>query len=357
MASTACRLYARVIGLLLVLTACTPISPAQTPVSLEPLAAPYGPAVQVGYLSNERLSETSGMVASRRNAGLLWAVNDSGNGAYLYAVATDGSDRGRVRLLAAENVDWEDLAAFRYEDRDFLVVADVGDNGARRDHCVLYILPEPAVPENGFDDEAAVRWERRIVYRYADGPRDCESVAVDPQQRKIFLLTKRLDPPQLYELPLLPDTENRQVAQKIAHLPRLTETAARVPATLLSGGGPYSHQPTAMDFSANRSRALVLTYGGAYLFLRRESELWPAALSRAPQPIALPQLHQAEAACFAFPTGELYVTSERRPAPLYRLAPIEPAWSNQNVSAGKNRSPSQSSVAVLVPSQLPLDSL
>jgi len=315
----------RAVAVLLVLISCAPGLPPDASVGGEPVPAPYRQAALTGHLANAELSEASGLAASRRSAELLWAINDSGNGAYLYAMGTDGTDYGRVRLLDAENVDWEDLAAFRFEGKDYLLVADFGDNDARRDHCVLYILPEPAVPESGFAAGAGVGWQRRIVYRYADGPRDCEAVAVDPRQRKIFLLTKRREPPQLYGLPLVPPRPNRQVAQKISDLVHLGEAAARLPTSLLSSVGPYSHHPTAMDFSADRTRAMVLTYGGAFLFERRAAELWPAALARTPQYVPLPKLRQAEAACFAFPPAALYVTSERRPAPLYRIELREPA--------------------------------
>lgn len=306
-------------GLLVLTAACTAPRGAERAPGPETVRAAYRPAVLTGYLANEALTEASGLAASRRNAGLLWALNDSGNGPYLYAVGTDGTDYGRVRLRDAENVDWEDLAAFRFEGRDYLLVADFGDNAARRDHCVFYLVPEPVLPENGFGADAAVDWERRIVYRYADGPRDAEAVAVDPQQQQIYWLTKRIDPPQLYALPLVPGDGAPLTAHKIADLVRLGEAAAGIPKSLLSGGGPYAHQPTAMDFCADRARALVLTYGGAFWIERRADETWPAALSRSPQPVALPNLRQTEAACFAFPPPAVYVTSEQRPAPLYRI--------------------------------------
>jgi len=313
----------RTLAVMLVLISCAPVLPPEASVSAEPAPAPYGQAVRTGYLANEALSEVSGLAASRRSTGLLWAINDSGNGAYLYALGADGTDYGRVRLLNAENVDWEDLAAFRFENDSFLLVADFGDNQARRDVCVLYILAEPEVPADGFAATAAVGWQRRIVYRYADGPRDCESVAVDPQLGRIYLLTKRREPPQLYELPLVPRGAHLQVAQKIAELQNLANAAAQIPTALLTTTGPYAHQPTAMDFSADRSLAVVLTYGGGFLFERREAELWPDAMARMPRHINLPELRQAEAACFAFPRASLFVTSERRPAPLYRIEPAK----------------------------------
>jgi hypothetical protein len=47
-----------------------------------------------------------------------------------------------------------------------------------------------------------VAW--RVRFRFEDGPRDCEAMAVDPEQPRALLLSKRTEPPVLYELTLLP---------------------------------------------------------------------------------------------------------------------------------------------------------
>ena len=76
---------------LLIMGGCLPLTASEAP-------APAGPAYpvrQAGLVANPALVESSGMSYSRREADLLWVVNDSGHPAVLYAVRTDGHDQGQ----------------------------------------------------------------------------------------------------------------------------------------------------------------------------------------------------------------------------------------------------------------------
>jgi Mlc titration factor MtfA (ptsG expression regulator) len=68
----------------------------------------------------------------------------------------------------------------------------------------------------------------------------------------------------------------------------------------------------------------VLTYKHAYLYNRLSKESWKTALNRLPMMVYLPaqektKLRQREALCFGPQGRSLFVTSEDRHAPLYRL--------------------------------------
>jgi hypothetical protein len=64
----------------------------------------------VARLENRAVTESSGIVASRKNPGIYWTHNDSGDGAYLYAFDREGRDRGRWTVRGATAIDWEDIA-------------------------------------------------------------------------------------------------------------------------------------------------------------------------------------------------------------------------------------------------------
>ena len=85
--------------------------------------------------------------------------------------------------------------------------------------------------------------------------------------------------------------------------------------------GPWLGQPTSLDVASDGRSALVLTYGAAYVFRRASDEGWDAAFSRLPERVALPALPGAEAIGYAPRGSSFFVTSERRPAPLYRIDP------------------------------------
>ena len=258
------------------------------------------PAI-TGKLANTQISEASGLASSRLYPGLLWAINDGGDDPLLYAVGSDGTDLGTFRVEGAENFDWEALASFRLRDTAYLLIADVGDNWQQRQTVTLYVVKEPVITATGIDNGrvAAIAWQ--IRFSYEDGPLDCEAVAVDAANQRVFLLSKRGLSPVLYELPLHPVDQDTTA---MAH--RLTTV-------------PHFNWPTAMDLSPDGLSAVVLTYNNGYLFRRRQNEDWPSAFKRRPQRLRFNRLFQQEAICFGFYGKSVFVTSERIPAPLVRI--------------------------------------
>ena len=151
----------------------------------------FGNAVYAGQIENSEIDEASGLAASRRRSDLLWTHNDSGAPPRLYAVGVDGRDHGAVDVRGASNVDWEDLAAFQIDEVPYLLIADVGDNDAERRSVMLYIVEEPELRRDRFEDGTAVSvaWSLEVVFE--DGPVDCEGVAVDVPGQRVLLVSKR----------------------------------------------------------------------------------------------------------------------------------------------------------------------
>jgi hypothetical protein len=254
---------------------------------------------------------------------LFWAVNDGGNGPFLYALGGDGRNRGRVLVAGAQNRDWEGLDTFFWQGRPTILVADFGDNAQQHLTHTLYVVHEPRIDGERFEGSAVAEVAWRIVFSYPDRKHDAEGVAVDTVSEKVFVLTKRDNPPLLFELPLKPLSGGQPiVAQKIATVSRIPPPSAE---DLSEKYGIFRSQPTALDFSTDGLQAVVLTYKHAYLFKRRGRDSWAAALSGHPIPIPLPlpqdsgDLRQREAICFAADGRALFVTSEGKGAGIYRL--------------------------------------
>lgn len=247
------------------------------------------------------VAEASGLAVSRRDPGRLWIINDSGAAAELHAVGTDGRELGRVAVSGARNVDWEDLASFKLDGTPWLLVADTGDNNARREDCVLYLLEEPAAAVG------AARVAREIRFRYEGGPRDCESVAVDVPNRKILLVSKRTEPPEVHELPLAAGGAGVLTTKRVGTL------RVAAPAGSLI---PFRDQPTGLDIAADGSLAAVVTYYGVFLFPRRGGESWAEAFGRPAEVLAAHRLGQAESVALAADGETVFVVSEGRGSPL-----------------------------------------
>jgi hypothetical protein len=275
------------------------------------------PVRETGRLRNADIVEASGMAHSRRVPDLLWVINDGGHPAELFAVRTDGRDLGRVAAAGAVNTDWEDLAAFTWQGRDHLLIADVGDNRAVRPAVRIYVVVEPVQRASGaFPPQVAVAWQFDFVYE--DGPRDCEGAAVDVAAGQILLVTKRTTPPQLYRLPLQPPPGRRVTARRIGAVPHIPPPT---PQDLITDPrfGALQSQPTAMDIREDSALAVVVTYKDAYLYPRPPGATWAEALAARPRIVRLPRLAQTEAGCLRPDGRRLYVSTEQRPAPLLAI--------------------------------------
>ncbi len=300
-----------VIGVLWAAAGCAADSAAH----LQP--APYRPPVTAGEIASPSLSETSGMAASIRRPGCFWMINDGGNDPVVYAVGPAGQDLGAVALRGAANYDWEDIASFQRDGRPYLLIADTGDNRAVRKNSVLYLVREPEIPGRPGVSKRRATPEQIIRFRFPGGPMDCEAVAVEPGGKTALMLTKRTQPPELYALKLAPG-EGVATARRV-----MAVTTIPVPseAELVADPifGRFRSQPTALDISSDGSRAVVLTYARAYLFERDPGASWDQVFAREPKALPPFELRQAEALCFGSDGRSVYISSEKRPAPLLRL--------------------------------------
>ena len=263
---------------------------------------------QIGY---RPLNETSGLARSLRDSTLLWAVNDDGP-SVAYGIGLDGSKRGKVEIRKAANRDWEDIATFELDGTPYLLVADVGDNTARRNDVTIYIVEEPD-PAAGKVD---VAWT--FDFTYPDGPRDAEAVAVDVTNERILVLSKRDIPARLYALPIRPENDGRVMAEYVGIADSLPQpTKSDVNAAPIT---KYWHwQPTSMTIAADDRSAMILTYSAIYYYRRAENESWEYAFRRPPLGLSLRRLPGAEAITLSR-TGEFaFITTEGRRAPVLRV--------------------------------------
>ncbi len=284
--------------------------------SLIGCSAPPSPFAQLsGVILDTQLSSLSGLAASHVHADTLWVLNDGGAGPKLYSIGHRGGLIATERIDGVVNTDWEDLAAFDLHGRHYLLIADTGDNGGLRRTLQLHVVEEPRALVDG-----VLRPAWSIAFRWPDGPRDCEAVAVDVARGEILLISKRHRPPELFILPLRPAPGSLQVAQRVGHLGGMPE-----PDPNLLRLDPHlarmRNQVTAADLSPDGRTLAVLTYRDVLLYRRGKTGDWPAAVAARPQVHELPWLAQAEALGWSADGQSLYATGEHSPTPLLLLNP------------------------------------
>lgn len=300
-----------------IMVICQPLQAAELGRSSggSPRQRPYASFRLIGHIESDQLVECSGMDVSKRAADdLVWAINDGGNGPFVYALGLDGRDRGRVRILGIDNRDWEGMDTFVWQGRAMILIADFGDNERQYDSHSIFVVEEPRVNAERLSPSVVAEVAWRIDFRYPDGPHDAEGVAVDTTAGEVLVLTKRDVPPLLFTVPLKPtNTQVPVTAQLVAQMNRIpppTEEDRRHPY------GDFRSQPTAMDLSTDGRLLVVLTYKHAYQFSRSSGKSWTTAVNQRPTLIRLPlpqngrNLHQREAICFAGDERSLLVTSE-----------------------------------------------
>lgn len=265
-----------------------------------------------GVLLDGALNETSGLAASGRFRDTLWLVQDGGNDAVLHAVSRRGARRASLQVDGVHNTDWEDLAAFTWQGRPFLLVADTGDNGGLRRTLLLHAIPEP----DALVDGARIRPAWSIAFRWPDGARDCEAVAIDARAGRVLLVSKKRNPPELFSLPLRP-ASGVVTATKLGRFAPPAEAGATTPAD--ARRATRGRQVTAADLSGDGRTLALLTYDRLLFYRRTPAEPWSAAIARPPAVRSVPWLHQAEALAWLPDGTGLIATGEFSPAPLVYL--------------------------------------
>lgn len=251
-------------------------------------------------VEDRALSEMSGLEASPRDPGVFWSINDSGSRARLFRLDADGRSLGRVAVKGAFIRDSESLALWREKpgEREWLLIGDVGDNRGWRGEVRIHAVAEPALDI----DEARIEWTLR--FRYPDGPRDAEGIAVDHCHGELLILTKRDRPPRLYRVPLrAADSSEPVVAEFLATLP----------------DEGVQGSVTGLDVSKDGRLLAVLTYRGLYVWEREAHADWRDVLQTAPRRLPLPAMRKAEAMAFDHAADAIFVGSEKRPTPFLRI--------------------------------------
>ncbi|MGW1889973.1 WD40 repeat domain-containing protein [Streptomyces sp. NPDC002004] len=161
-------------------------------------------------IKDPRITESSGLAASRAHPGVYWTHNDSDDGPYLYAVdSRTGRTVATVTLTGVGRP--RDVEAISIGPDDRIYVGDIGDNlGGQWDHVWIYSLPEPKELR-----DQTVRATQYVV-KYADGPRDAEALMVHPKTGRIYIADKDEDGGRLYAGPKRLSASGTNVFTRVA---------------------------------------------------------------------------------------------------------------------------------------------
>lgn len=128
---------------------------------------------QIGRIIHPHLTESSGVVVSRKNPALLWTHTDGGGKKQvLYGMTRSGRALAEYRVTGALLDDWEDIAI---DDAGHLFLADIGNNDRARTQVAVYQVDEPDPKKSSAGLVAVTRgWQ----LKYPGKPFNCEALFI-----------------------------------------------------------------------------------------------------------------------------------------------------------------------------------
>ncbi|MFD5101911.1 WD40 repeat domain-containing protein [Streptomyces albidochromogenes] len=170
-------------------------------------------------IKDPRITESSGLAASRLHPGVYWTHNDSDDGAFVYAV--DSRSGETVATLTLRGIGSpRDVEGISVGPDGNVYVGDIGDNlDGSWSHVWIYRFPEPKQLVNATVDAT------QFTVKYADGPRNAEALMVHPKTGRVYIASKNEDGGGLYEGPARLSAGGTNVFRRVGEVPWVTDGA------------------------------------------------------------------------------------------------------------------------------------
>lgn len=251
---------------------------------------PAGPPFKqaIGKLMSVAIIEASGITYSAIQSKKLWVEEDSGP-PQLFLIDENGKLMHRMYVKNATNRNWEDIAIAEKQ----LFIADIGDNSLAYPDYTVYTFTEPASLTDSITTAKAIR------FKYPDGSHDADALLVDPDNRDIYIITKRDNFSKIYKLSY-PYDQSMNIA-------------------MLAGSLDYSGV-TSAALSPDGKEVIIKTYTDLYYYKRNNNEALSATIQKAYLKIPYTLEPQGEAVSFASDNSGFYTLSEQvlnNPVTLY----------------------------------------
>jgi hypothetical protein len=260
-----------------------------------------------GLLQRKDMDEISGIAASGINENLYYVHNDSGDTSRFFAMLPSGEVKsiiyfnGDPRERYGVN-DCEDIAVGPgpVKGKSYVYMGDIGDNDAKWNHITIYRIEEQKLWANGGVVNAPAV---PLRLKYPDGPKDAETLMVDPIEKLIYIVSKRQDSVTVYTTPLIYKPNDRLILNKRRRL--------------FFPGYKLFKWITGGDISKDGQQVLIKSYTNVYYWKRQNNEPIWKTLQRKPRILSYVQEKQGEAIGFT-PDGKgYYTTSEGVYSPIY----------------------------------------
>ncbi|RCH56592.1 hypothetical protein DJ568_01665 [Mucilaginibacter hurinus] len=253
-----------------------------------------------GRIQSKAASEISGIAGSLSNEGVYYVHNDSGDTSRFFAVKSNGHVLSTIyynwsMIKAISAHDCEDIATGPgpVKGKNYIYIADIGDNNSSKNFVSIYRVADGTqLIKKKTTHTTAVA----LNLKYPDGPKDAETLMIDPVDRLFYIVTKRRDSVTVYTAPLAYKADDTVTLTKRCKL-------------FIPGIKPFKWV-TAGDISKDGQQVLLKNYERVYYWLRKNNEpIWQTMQTK-PRKLSYLQEKLGEAIGFTNDGSGYYTTSE-----------------------------------------------
>ena len=262
-----------------------------------------------GTLNDKEMDETSGIAASSISPDTYYVHNDSGDTSRFFAITAEGKLKSTIyfkgdstQKLGVQDCEDIDVGPGPEKGKSYVYLGDIGDNNQNRPYITVYRMAEKKSWATG-DKAITSTLDVRADFKYPDGPKDAETLMIDPIGKQLIIVSKRGDTVAVYTSPLKYQANTTTVLTKRCKL-------------YFAGFKPFKWI-TAGDISKDGQQILLKSYDKVYYWRRQHNEPIWETMVRKPQELTYKVEKQGEAIGFQ-PDGKgYYTTSEGVFSPIY----------------------------------------
>jgi hypothetical protein len=230
--------------------------------------------------------------------------NDSGDESRFFMISADGKLNHTLNYNGNFNAysDCEDIAVGPgpVKGKSYVYIGDIGDNGTYRNAIIIYRFEEK---RSWLKDSIGNLTSQRLYLQYPDGPKDAETLMIDPVDKLFYIVTKRRDTVKVYTSPL-------------AHKANDTLTLTYRGKLFFEGTKPFKWI-TSGDISRDGDKVLLKSYDKVYYWNRKGKEPIWQTLQKKPEILTYQVEKMGEAIGFAADSKSYYTVSEGVFVPIY----------------------------------------
>jgi hypothetical protein len=262
-----------------------------------------------GTLQSKQMDEISGIAASGITPDVYYVHNDSGDTSRFFAMSPDGKLKSTIYYAGDPKAKWH-LGVYDCEDsavgpgpamgKSYVYLGDIGDNDAKRNYLTIYRMEEKAA---WVTSDISTADAVPLHLKYPDGPRDAETLMVDPIEKLLYIVSKRQDSVTVYTTPLNYKANDTVILTKRCKL--------------FFSGLKVFKWITAGDISKDGSQIVLKSYEKVYYWKRNGNEpVWKTMQTKPEEPFYVPE-KQGEAIGFTSDGKGYFTTSEGVYSPIY----------------------------------------